>query len=88
MPEYHFDVNENGALTVDDTGLSLEGVAAAQREATLALCELAVETLPGTSHGELSIDVRLKNGTRVLTARIVFDAEQGAPAPSDPLPEG
>ena len=73
MGRYYFDINSDGDLVPDQDGTELLTLDSARQECAQALVELAKGTLPGTSHRELVITVKL-DGKAVLKARLLYEA--------------
>ena len=75
MRRYFFDLVDRGEVALDDEGIELPDVQAAQEEAALALAALAKEMRsngPQAGLTELAIDVRDNAG---LVMRVRFEFE-------------
>ena len=73
MAMYFFDTDDGISFSRDDLGVKLPDLETAKQQASLALAEIAVEAIPGTSRRELSIGVRDERGRPVLRTNIVFE---------------
>jgi hypothetical protein len=73
MPRYYFDLTKDGDLVPDEEGTELPTLDSAREECAYALAEIAKGALPGTSHRELVITVKLEAKT-VLKARLLYEA--------------
>ena len=74
MAMYFFDTDDGSSFFRDDVGVKLPDLETAKQQASLALAEIAVEAIPGTStRRELSIGVRDERGKPVLRTKIVFE---------------
>jgi hypothetical protein len=62
MTRYFFDVLQDGKITFDDEGAILPNIEAARKEATLALADLARDTLRSEGSPRVGIDVRTSDG--------------------------
>ncbi|WP_156434718.1 DUF6894 family protein [Bradyrhizobium lablabi] len=62
MTRYFFDVLSNGKLTSDHEGAILPNIDAARKEATLALADLARDTLRSEGPPRVGIEVRTSDG--------------------------
>lgn len=83
MSRFYFDIHEGDEATVDEAGLELPDIAAAQKEAVCTLSEIARDAVRGHfGHGEcntVSIEVRNDEGP-VLEASFAFGiTAKGAP---------
>lgn len=68
MTRYFFDVLSNGKLTSDEEGTVLPNIDAARKEATLALGDLARETLRSSGSPRVGIEVRTSEGPKFEAA--------------------
>jgi hypothetical protein len=73
MPHYYFDVREEDRLLRDDVGLFFPDIEAARDQATRALTEIARDTLPGTVHREIAIEVKDEAREPLLCAELSFE---------------
>lgn len=60
MPRFYFDIEDASGLTVDETGLDLPDLVAAEREAKLTLAEIAYDTIPIGESTMLKISIRMQ----------------------------
>jgi hypothetical protein len=72
MSRFYFDIRENGAAAVDEEGLELPDLRAAQVEAAQSLADLAKEKPAGTERNHMAIEVRTDDG-RIFLATFVFE---------------
>ena len=74
MAVYYFDLRDGEELVVDEEGIELRSMRAAQDEAARALAGLAWDAmrLEGTQSHEMAIEVRDKLGP-VMEVRFSFD---------------
>jgi hypothetical protein len=75
MRRYYFDLVDGGHVSIDEEGLELPDVGAAQEEAAFALAALARElrsSAPQIGITEIAIDVRDNAG---LVMRVRFEFE-------------
>jgi hypothetical protein len=77
MPRYYFDVRESGSLTVDEEGIELLDMEAAQEAAARSLVDMARDTLCGNSGANMAIEVRDVAGP-VLQAKFTVAADRPA----------
>jgi hypothetical protein len=71
MPRFFFDIRDDDDTLVDEEGIDLPDLKAAQMEAAKSLTAMAADVQPEGSK-VLAIDVRTAEG-RVLTAAITFE---------------
>ena len=74
MPRYYFDIRENGVLAVDEEGLDLPNLRAAEMEAATSLAHMARDALPGAERHEMAIEVRTAGGGPLFKATFIFEA--------------
>jgi hypothetical protein len=75
MPRYFFDIREGNYLAVDEEGVELPDVQAAEAEAARSLTDMARDhVLARTSHS-LTIDVRDDNGP-IARAKLSWDLQK------------
>ncbi len=73
MPRYYFDLRDGDALAMDEEGLELLNLEAAQEEAALSLADMTRDALRGyPSHG-MAVEVRDDTGP-LLQVRVTFEA--------------
>ena len=75
MPRYYFDLKDSLGTAVDEEGLVLRDLAAAQHEAALSLGGMtrdAVATTNGDGAAQMEIEVRDDDG-HVMTVRFSFE---------------
>ena len=84
MPTFYFDVREDGVVAIDEEGLELADLAAAQREAGDAATTIAHDKFAEGGGESIVIEVRDESGRRVLsvaaTLSIVRQDEQRRPS--------
>jgi hypothetical protein len=77
MPRYFFDLRDGDELAVDEEGLELKTVQAAQAEAAKSLADMArdlVHTTTSSSTHQLAIEVRDGAGP-VMQVRFIFEVQ-------------
>jgi uncharacterized protein DUF6894 len=62
MKRYYFDIHDGDRIETDEVGAELPDIKRVEREATLALCEMAREALPGRSFHQMTIRARDADG--------------------------
>ena len=67
MPTYYFDVREDGVVAIDEEGLELADLAAAEREAGDAAATIAHDNFAEGGGQSIVIEVRDESGRRVLS---------------------
>jgi hypothetical protein len=72
MTRFYFDVLDDGVCREDTEGTALKDPEEAGVEATLALAEMALETLPGTKSQHLRMTVRDDRGGQCLYLQLAF----------------
>jgi len=72
MSRFYFDIREDGAAAVDEEGLELPDLRAAQVEAAQSLADLAKEMPAGTERNHMAIEVRTDDGP-IFLATFVFE---------------
>lgn len=73
---YFFDVHDGEVSTIDDTGLELDGLEAAQNEAVRCLPGLATDALPDGTERTFTVVVREEGGEPVLKASLSLVVER------------
>ncbi len=73
---YFFDVHDGEVSTIDDTGLELDGLEAAQNEAVKCLPEVAKDALPDGTARTFTVVVREEGGEPVLKASLSLVVER------------
>jgi hypothetical protein len=71
VPRYFFDIRENNEIAVDDQGLELLDLKAAEVEAAHSLGDMAKSMPDGVDGHHMAIEVRTDVG-RVFTATFIF----------------
>ena len=79
MLRYYFDTYNSGPLTLDEEGLELDGLAAAQHEALAGLADLARDLVPKAKQGCMSVHVRDEAGRIVFRATLSLQVEDDPP---------
>ncbi|MCS3447414.1 hypothetical protein AB7M49_000861 [Bradyrhizobium elkanii] len=76
MPRFYFDLYEGEAMALDEEGLELKSVEAAQVEAAKSLADMARDAIHSRSAKprDMTIDVRDEAGT-IMQVRLVFDLQ-------------
>lgn len=75
MQRYYFDIREGNDLAVDEEGVELPDVQAAEAEAARSLADMAKDhVLARTSH-TLTIDVRDENGP-IARTRLAWELQK------------
>jgi hypothetical protein len=72
MPRYYFDIRDNEAIAVDEEGLELPDLRAAEIEAAQSLAHMAKDMAPGTERHHMAIEVRTDDGP-VFQAAFIFE---------------
>ena len=72
MTRYFFDVLDDDVFHEDTEGTELHDVEAAGVEATLALAEMALDALPGTTRKHLHMTVRDVRGGESFSLDLLF----------------
>jgi hypothetical protein len=62
MPRFYFDIRDNQALAIDEEGLDLPDLRAAEVEAAQSLAHMARDMPAGTQHHHMAIEVRSDEG--------------------------
>jgi hypothetical protein len=75
MRRYFFDSRDGDRYVRDDEGLELDGIEAARDEATLALRDLAKDSIPKSTRRELAIEVRDEADRRLIRASLWFEVQ-------------
>jgi hypothetical protein len=73
MRRYYFDMQNGDGLTVDEEGVELPDLIAAQQEAALALADMLLDE--SLNPAKISVEVRDDAGT-VMRARLVFEIDR------------
>jgi hypothetical protein len=76
MPKYYFDVLLGAGLTIDDIGTDLASAAAAEKEATTLLVELARDKHRRGNSSDIEIIVRSENDEPLLAGKISVAVER------------
>lgn len=74
MPRFYFDVHKGTELIPDDEGLELDGLEAAEREATQTAVDLGRAWLP--SAREVRVRVRDEHGESRLNLSVALTVER------------
>lgn len=62
MTRYFFDIRDDGSLVIDDDGVELADIKAAEIEAAESLAEMAKEVAPFEQDQRIAIEVRTADG--------------------------
>ncbi|MBP2434041.1 DUF6894 family protein [Bradyrhizobium elkanii] len=83
MPRFYFDLYDGEAMALDEEGLELQSVQAAQAEAAKSLADLARDAIHSTSAKphDMTIDVRDEAGP-IMQVKLVFDLQTKRVKPS------
>ena len=73
-----------GKFTPDEEGLELPNLDAAEREAAEAAAEIGRDRLPRGDSRDVTVEVRIEHGQRVLTVRVSIEIDRVAPPPVAP----
>jgi hypothetical protein len=73
MRRYYFDMRNGDRLTVDEEGVELPDLTAAQQEAALALADMLLDE--SLNPAKISVEVRDDAGT-VMRVRLVFNIDR------------
>ncbi len=76
MPRFYFDVHDGEQFMADEEGSELDGVEAAQREATETLAALAASRLPKANRRDMAIEVRDEAGQPLLKTQLSFAVQR------------
>ena len=71
MPRYFFDIRDGDAIAVDEEGLDLPDLRAAEVEAAQSLAHMAKDMPAGAERHDMAIEVRTVNGP-LFKAAFVF----------------
>jgi hypothetical protein len=72
MPRFHFDVREEDRVTLDEVGVELESVEAAEREAIRRVTGIGYESLSKDRASEIEVQVKDHEGFLLtVTASVV-----------------
>jgi hypothetical protein len=74
MPHFYFDIRKDNFTLLDDTGLELPDLIAAQTRALHSLAALAPEVRPSIGKSVLAVEVRTPNGL-ILSATLSRNVE-------------
>ncbi|KAA2235673.1 hypothetical protein F0L46_18865 [Salinarimonas soli] len=69
-------MSDGEKLIVDDTGLELDGLQAAQDEAVRGLSEIAKDALPDGVRRDFIVEVRDEGGRKLLRASLSLTVEK------------
>jgi hypothetical protein len=72
MPHYYFDIRENDAIAVDEDGLELPDLKAAEVEAARSLGDMAKSMPVGTERPHMAVEVRTDDGP-AFHATFIFE---------------
>jgi hypothetical protein len=72
MPRYYFDIRDGESIAVDEEGLELPDLTAAEVEAAQSLGDLAKDTPPGTESHHMAIEVRTDD-VPIFKAAFIFE---------------
>lgn len=76
MPQYFFDIDRNGVMERDETGLEFDSV----EDARVCVFSSMPEMLPAVEHYRLAIAVR-EGSTELFTATIALSTDSPAVSP-------
>jgi len=86
MPRYYFDVREGARFTLDDVGLELDGLDAAEHEAVCAAAEIGRDRLPKGDARKVTVKVKNEHRQRMLTVTVSLAVDRVHPPPDPPHP--
>lgn len=72
MPVYYFDIRDQDAIVIDESGLELPDLQAAQVEAARSLADIVDDMPTGTKPRHIAIEVS-SEGTRLFKAAFTFE---------------
>jgi hypothetical protein len=73
MPRFYFDVDDGQLLARDDQGSDLPDLAAAERQASEALGDIAHDVLrSGTAMGTIAVSIRNSTGEELLVVSLTY----------------
>jgi hypothetical protein len=72
MPRYYFDIVEGDLIAVDEEGLELPTLEAAELEATRSLANIARDIQIGVEDRNIAIKIRTDSGPLVLTVELNY----------------
>ncbi|WP_201863439.1 DUF6894 family protein [Microvirga soli] len=84
MPWFYFDVREGTRFIPDATGLELESLDAAEREAASAAAEIGRDRLPKGDAREITVELMNEHRQRVLTVTVTMEIQRVDPEPPPP----
>jgi hypothetical protein len=70
MPRFHFDVREKDRVTLDEVGVELESVEAAEREAIRKVTGIGHDSLSKDRASEIEAQVKDNKGFLLLTVTV------------------
>jgi hypothetical protein len=76
MPRFYFDIDDGAALMRDSQGSDLIDIAAAEREATETLVQLAGDVFRSKPQGELAMAIRDETGIALRSVRLTITVEE------------
>jgi hypothetical protein len=76
MPRYYFDVDDGEKATLDDQGLELQGIEAAQKEAVRTLPQIGKDVLPDGTEKHVVVTVRNEAGQPIIRATLSLTVER------------
>jgi hypothetical protein len=79
MPQFYFDLRENGTFVKDEEGIELADLDAAEREAAEAAADYGRDKLPSCKLGSVTIEVRNEHDHRVLIATVSLRVDRFDP---------
>ena len=81
MPRFFFDVREGVAFVVDDDGLELPDIDAAEHAAAEAAASIGRDLLPKGNARSVTVEVRNQHGQRIITATVTLALDRVDPEP-------
>jgi hypothetical protein len=81
MPRFFFDTHEDDTLILDDEGIELADVIAAQEEALDAAASIAREKLPAGEVCSVTVELWTEDRRRVLAATVSMHVERDQSRP-------
>jgi hypothetical protein len=85
MPRFFFDIREGVRFVVDEDGVELPSIGAAEHQAAEAAAEIGRDLLPKGCARSITVEVRNEYGQRIITATVTLALDRVDPEPKAPL---
>jgi len=80
MPLFYFDVREGSTFIDDEDGIEFPDLDKAEQEAIQAVVSIGKDRLPRGDTRDVTVEVRDKDGKRVLTVSVALIVERVGPS--------